>query len=787
MNEPDVTSTRFQLACLLTLLALAALLRFFDLETPSMWWDEIYTPMTARYPFDYIVEWCRTLEIQPPYFYFAMKTVMAMGNSDFALRWPFALAGLGAVAMTYQLGRLALGPVCGLGAAAIVAFNPMLLWLSRTLRIYPLLHLGLAASLYLFLLAFGRARRWAEIGLYTVNLVMLLLHYSAVLMVGAEFAVLLSWRFFSRQRVGCWTVVRFGLVSLLSFAPAAPFFFIGMVEGSRLDVRSSYQTVAGTVMRLLGQDLTYFGLPWTGWVVLGLAILGAINMRRKSPMALGLLCLSLSLPMAAVVAKRYDSHLFAAHLAFLTVPLAVLAGASLVLIRDRFSPALLVAILATSSTWWALGPARGEFYAPDSHDRRIFRLGVFKEIARAAPAAIGNLPVLCPDMTQYNAINWYLSQFSAHNPLVDQRLDRDRESTDLLFWCGFDNFGHLATDRNSFLVRYPEARQQPSLDTVNVYSLRIPRQPLTVAGSDQSVLRLDSAPEHFYQDISTLSGVMISPYFSNAVMPTANDVWGTFEYDIFNTSSGSVTTVTLVAHYANRGRENRVEMEYCLDGGPWRPALASLGPDPSGKAVVHLETNSPWNKLTVRCRLWCAPLTPLSGGSNLSTVIFKGIDFYICGQAQSGDCQTRMSIDLLPQGFPASLGPEQILGTTTNVALHESQEYPGWSYYSAKDAVRAGEILIHLPNGGQGLVCYPRVNSRQSTVVAEVGGAVNSLRGLPEVWTPVGLALPLPENGDSGDVRFRLEGSAQLWSRDGRLVFIMPSGNEKSAHSGIPK
>jgi len=777
MPASDAETTHLQTACLLFILVLGALLRFYALEIPSMWWDEIYTPMTARYPAAYIWEWCRSLEIQPPYFYFAMKGVMAMGHSDFALRFLFAIAGLAAVPVTYRLGLKALGPTAGIGAAALLAFNPMFLWLSRTLRIYPLLHLGLAASLLAFLNAFELGRKRAEIGLYAINFGLLLLHYSAVLVVAAEFAVLVVWRVFYCRPTDWRSVFRFGVVSLLSFAPSAPFFFTGMVEGHKLDVHSSYQAVAARVTLLMGQNLTYFGLSWSPWIFVGLAVVGGVAVWRHNPKSLILLLLSVCLPPAAIVFKRYDSHFFAAHIAFLCIPLSVLAGAALARFRGRWgaAPLFLAAFFAVASAWWAIGPARGAFYAADSHDRRIFPLGIFKEIARAAPHAIGQDPVLCPDITQYNAINWYLGQFASPNPLTDQHLGRDRKYTNLLFWCGFDNFGHLANDKEGFRVRYPALETLSPLDTIRAYRLHIARAPLKVGGDEPSVLHLDAAPEHFYRDVAALSGVMLWPYFGNAVMPTANEAWGTFEYDIANVSPEAGTSVTLVAHYANRGRGSQVEVMYRLDGGAWLPAVASAGPDLSDQTVVPLGIDRPWHVLTVRCRLWCAPFTPLAGGSNLSTVIFKGLDLYACPHSDEADCQTLLVSQLLPQGFPAVEPVEQVQAEATNVTYHDSQESQGWGYYTPTDPTRAGNIRLRLIRTGDKLFFYPRAIGRQSSVVVAIDGAVNSLRGLPAKWTPLGLALPLPGKADPKEVDFRLEGSsAQLWTHDGQLVFGMP-------------
>ena len=602
-------------------------------------------------------------------------------------------------------------------------------------------------------------------------------------MVGAEFATLLAGRLLPPRRGSWGRVARFGLVSLVSFLPSAPFFFSGMVAGHRLQTHSSLMVVLRRVLLLLGEDATYFNLAWTGTAFGLLAVWGGWLLWRRNRSAMLLLVCAASLPAAAVVAQRYDNHLFAYHLAFLTLPMAVLAATPLALTRR--SAALAAVVLFTAvSVHWALGPAFDWFYAPDSYDNRIFRLGNFKHIAREAPRVVRESPVLCPDLNQYNAVNWYLERFASPNPLVLQRLDRQRTDTDLLFWCPFDNFGHLAKDRAAFRSRYPGVRTEPVTSVMQAYRLRIARQPLVVDGKDATVLRLDAAPEHFYRDVAALSHVMIWPYFGDALIPTANETWGDFEYDIRNTSADASPFVTVVARYANQGRENRVELEYRQDGGPWRRAFSSLGPDAAGQAMVRLDMDGPWRELTVRGRLWCAPLTPVSGGSNLSTVRFHGLDVYVCGRDKAEECAARLAMDQLPQGFPATEGPEQTL-ELSNLAFHEAPEAPGWGYYTPRDPARPGEIRVtsQVTNGSS--VFYPRVSGEQSVASVTAGGAVYSLRGVPKDWTPMGMAVPLPGADASVDARFRLEGPfAQLWTREGRVIFSLSRTKERAHRQG---
>ena len=72
--------------CLAVILAMAAGLRLYHLETPSQWWDEIIVPLTARFPIAYILDFSRHCEMHPPLYHLFIKLVEGAGLSDFALR-----------------------------------------------------------------------------------------------------------------------------------------------------------------------------------------------------------------------------------------------------------------------------------------------------------------------------------------------------------------------------------------------------------------------------------------------------------------------------------------------------------------------------------------------------------------------------------------------------------------------------------------------------------------------------------------------------------------------------
>jgi len=103
------------------LLAMAAFLRLYHLETPSMWWDEIIVPLTARFPLAYILDFSRHCEMHPPLYHFFVKLVEIVGLSDASLRLPSAACGIALVYAAWRgLGRL-YGRGVGLVAAAFLA------------------------------------------------------------------------------------------------------------------------------------------------------------------------------------------------------------------------------------------------------------------------------------------------------------------------------------------------------------------------------------------------------------------------------------------------------------------------------------------------------------------------------------------------------------------------------------------------------------------------------------------------------------------------------------------
>lgn len=139
------------------LTGLAAAIRFSTLGLQSYRHDEAVTAgrvLVAGLPQTMHLVW--TGESTPPLYYLlAWLWSHAFGVHEAGLRSLSALFGTATVPVAYLIGRELIGRRTGIAIAAIVAFDPMLVWYSQDARAYALLVLLSSAALLFFL----RARR----------------------------------------------------------------------------------------------------------------------------------------------------------------------------------------------------------------------------------------------------------------------------------------------------------------------------------------------------------------------------------------------------------------------------------------------------------------------------------------------------------------------------------------------------------------------------------------------------------------------------------------------------
>jgi hypothetical protein len=136
----------------------AAALRFWHLDTQSIWFDEAIAPYAASHR---LIDIPLTDSSNPPLYYFLLHVWMRLaGRSVFALRALPALLGVLAAASACALGRRWFGALAGWLAGLLVAASPLMWWYAQEARMYSLLALEVMWLVYWV----GRLRQRPERG-----------------------------------------------------------------------------------------------------------------------------------------------------------------------------------------------------------------------------------------------------------------------------------------------------------------------------------------------------------------------------------------------------------------------------------------------------------------------------------------------------------------------------------------------------------------------------------------------------------------------------------------------
>ena len=158
-NRPDgpeplvkpILFSRQQKLILIGLTALAFLLRLYQLDRESLWFDEALSTWFALQPLDLSIHSMLEEGLHhSPLFYILLRPFAANGFSEFALRLLPALLGVLAVPLLAQLGRLVASPRVGMIAAILLVINPFHVWYSRETRMYSLLFVAAVGAMYFF-------------------------------------------------------------------------------------------------------------------------------------------------------------------------------------------------------------------------------------------------------------------------------------------------------------------------------------------------------------------------------------------------------------------------------------------------------------------------------------------------------------------------------------------------------------------------------------------------------------------------------------------------------------
>jgi hypothetical protein len=134
---------------LLLLLLVAFFLRVYHLDGQSLRGDEAATVLYSALPVNQLWELSRVTDPHPPLYYLMLHPWQWLaGESAWAMRFAGVVASTTAIATLYALARRTLRTTgVSLLAAALLALNPLQIWLAQDIRSYPFFTLlGLLSS-----------------------------------------------------------------------------------------------------------------------------------------------------------------------------------------------------------------------------------------------------------------------------------------------------------------------------------------------------------------------------------------------------------------------------------------------------------------------------------------------------------------------------------------------------------------------------------------------------------------------------------------------------------------
>lgn len=205
---------------LLIIILLGAALRFYGIGHQGIWYDESYTFSLVRLPVGVMFGRIPHSESTPPLYYcFVWVWARIFGFGAAGVRTFSAVCGTATVPVAYATARKLLhGRRAALIAAALTAFNPLLIWYSQEARSYELLVLLSACTLLTFAYARERPRPLA-LGLWSFACCCAILtHYYAILIVAPEAAWLVYEHRYRRTlyvAIGAIAVIGLALLPLI--------------------------------------------------------------------------------------------------------------------------------------------------------------------------------------------------------------------------------------------------------------------------------------------------------------------------------------------------------------------------------------------------------------------------------------------------------------------------------------------------------------------------------------------------------------------------------------------
>jgi uncharacterized membrane protein len=182
---------RIRLA-LLTATLLAAVLRFWRIGAQSFWDDEVATFRAAALSLKQIWSIIPLIDSNPPLIYTLLHFWRGFGETELGLRSLAAILGALSAPAAYLALRRLIGARAAVGAAFLVAVNPLAIYGGQEVRYNTLVTLATLLATWAFAATLVEARRSRAVALFVFASLAIYSHYFAFFVVAAMVVVLLA-------------------------------------------------------------------------------------------------------------------------------------------------------------------------------------------------------------------------------------------------------------------------------------------------------------------------------------------------------------------------------------------------------------------------------------------------------------------------------------------------------------------------------------------------------------------------------------------------------------------
>jgi 4-amino-4-deoxy-L-arabinose transferase-like glycosyltransferase len=760
----------------------AVILRFYHLGEPYLWNDEIYSVLNGLKPLHAILDAAFHNSDNSPYFFLLLKGVTRLGISDFALRAPFALAGAATVYLLHRLFSARLGEAAALAAAGYLAVSPYHIWASREIRPYVLILLLFVCSLHLLVASLRPQARFRLWPLAFANAGLIALHYLCLLLVAAQglvVAVFAACDIPKRRRQAVW----FAVVSVLGALPVLPFLasFVGRKDAALQ--AASWLPAAQRIGLALAQVASPTGTAAGLALFLPVAAVGTWRLFRRDARFAAILTALTALVVAGVLAMRSGRAIWPVYFLLLLAPAALLFGAATMTPRRFAGPACagIAALVLLAGTFF-FTRHQDDFYGDvNGYAAGVYHITSYKKVARELPALIAptEITTVYESLVQ-EGVNWYLNQFTAPNPLIQQGLPPGGAQAHFNFLTVGNDFAQLGRDEASLFARLGQPVRVVKNRDFSLYTFSFLRQGTLQVERTPFYAVLGAAPETLLRQAYSLRGLTIYPAWGCGVVATARNHPGSLEYVLEDRTGLAAQTIQVWFRYANDAAGNVLRCAYAFDDEPAVPLMESVGKDPRSAFAATLHRDKPYKRLTLRFTLLAATDEDRPNMAILRTLQLRETRVSVCAPDQESDCALWLYTSTLPQGFLDTALPGQHTLAETDLA-----ETPGgaagWTSLRAADAARPGRLTVKLDAARPGLVFYPRLcgpNASLQVSRQESDGSfrqVFALRSPPADCTPVGMQCPIdigPTGKDGALLRFEFFGKGAQIDRRGENVLF---------------